>query len=62
MKKYKVYLHSKAGFWEHYSGYVPVTAENAESAIDRALTILRRKSFPDRGRDAWVVDRVELTS
>lgn len=59
MKKYKVYLHSKAGFWEHYNGYVPVTAKDSENAITEALNILKRKSFPDRGRDAWVVDRVE---
>jgi hypothetical protein len=57
--KYDVYLHSKPSpAWTFYEGKVTVMAEGIEEAKERAVGQLARGSFKDRGRDAWVIERV----
>ena len=57
--KYRVYLHSKAGFWEHYDGYVDVEAPTPHDAAVVARQQLRRTTFPDRPLNSWVTDKIE---
>lgn len=59
-RKYRVHLHSRPGMWEVYDGHVDVPAVNDIDAEDRAIDKLRHTSFPDRPRDSWLIDRVEL--
>ena len=59
MNKYRVYLHSKPGYWEFYKGHVDVFAEDDTEAIKIAIRRLRSTSFPDRPLSAWVMDKVE---
>jgi hypothetical protein len=61
MKRYKVWLRSVPGMYEQYDGYVEVAAEDDEDAIERALSKLKRTSFPGRNRGMWNVHRVERT-
>ena len=60
MRKYDVWLRSKPGMWVLYNGKVTVNAKNSGEAIDRAKTRLKQTSFPDRGIDAWIVEKVEI--
>lgn len=59
MKKFRVYMHSQSGMWEHYSGYVDVFAYDTDKAIAEAKDKLKRGSFPDRPRDSWMIERIE---
>ena len=59
MNKYKVYLHTKGGFYAQYDGNVEVDANDEESAKEKALDELKRTSFPDYGRDWWQIDEVK---
>jgi hypothetical protein len=61
MKKYRVHMHSKPGFWEFYKGHVDVYAENDEDAERRAIRELATGAFQDRGPGAWVVESVTRT-
>lgn len=56
---YRVSLHSKAGMWEQYSGHVDVSATDDEDARWLAIEKLARGTFRDRGRDAWIITKVE---
>jgi hypothetical protein len=58
MRRYRVYLHSQAG-WEHYAGYVEVVAATDEEAEERAKDRLARGAFRERPRSSWLVERVE---
>ena len=59
MKKYRVWIKSKAGFVAQYSGKVDVLATDDDDAIDRAMARLKYGAFPDRDRSMWIVERVE---
>jgi len=60
MKDYRVWVRSVPGMYEQYDGYVDVWAENDGDAIEKAFRKLKRESFPDRGRDMWRVEKVEV--
>lgn len=60
MNKYRVYLHSKPGMWTFYEGHVDVFADDPEEAEERALDELKRTSFRDRSRGAWIIDDVQV--
>ena len=57
--KYRVYLVSKPGMYEQYSGHVDVVAGNELEAEDKAFKRLR-KSFPDRNRSMWMIIKIEV--
>jgi hypothetical protein len=57
--KARVWMHSKPGMWEYYHGYVDVVVDKESEAFEAACQKLRRNSFPDRSRAAWVLDRIE---
>lgn len=59
LKNYKVWLHSKPGFYTYYDGYVTVKANTEEEAINRAF-IKIKSTFPDRSRDMWVIEKTEV--
>lgn len=59
MTNWRVWLRSKAGFYEQYDGYVDVYAQDADDAVQRALQKLRAGSFPDRPSNQWTVERTE---
>ena len=59
MNKYKVWLRSKAGFYEQYNGHVDVVANNDNDAISRAFFKLKTGAFPDRDSSMWRVEKVE---
>ena len=58
-RKHRVHMHSLPGMWAFYEGYVDVWATNDTQAKDRALEKLRRGSFFDRPRSAWVIEKIE---
>ena len=58
-KPYRVWLRSKPGHYEQYSGHVDVTAFDEDGAINMAFSKLKANSFPDRTRDMWIVEKVE---
>jgi hypothetical protein len=58
--KYRVWLRSSPGMWTRYSGHVDVNAKNPEEAIERARDKLHAGAFPNRSRDSWSVDKVEI--
>lgn len=59
MKNYKVHLYSKPGFYTYYEGYIEVNADNDDEAVNRAFMKLK-KTFPDRTRDMWVIEKIEV--
>lgn len=58
MNKYKVFIRSRPGFYEQYSGTVEVTAENEDDAVDAAFRKLKAGAFPDRNKDMWKLEEV----
>lgn len=54
-ERYRVELRSAPGFWERYDGYVDVWASDDDEAVQRALNRLKRETFPDRPRSAWIL-------
>lgn len=60
VNQYRVWMHSKPGFWEHYDGHVDVWAEDPQQAEEKALDKLKRGNFPERGRSSWTIDRIEV--
>lgn len=59
MNKYKVFIRSRPGFYEQYSGTVEVVAEDDDAAVDAAFRKLKAGSFPDRNKDMWKVEQVD---
>ncbi len=59
MKRYRVWLRSKPGFYEQYDGKIDVYADSDEQAIDEAFRELKH-TFPERGRSMWKVEKVEV--
>jgi phage tail sheath gpL-like len=60
MNWYRVWLRSvPSPAYEHYDGYVDVTAESEDDAPARAVRRLRQTSFPDRSAACWRVEKVE---
>jgi hypothetical protein len=57
--RYKVWLRSTPGMWERYEGSVEVSAESDQEAEKAALNQLAARAFRGRGRDAWIVEKVE---
>jgi len=58
MKKYKIYLRSKPGFYAQYSGALTVVANDEEQAIERAFLRLKTGAFPDRDRSMWIIEKI----
>lgn len=58
LSNYRVYLRSKPGMYEQYDGHVDVVASNDGAAEDAAFNKLRR-TYPNRGRDMWIIERIE---
>jgi hypothetical protein len=60
LNKYRVHMRSRISpEWAFYDGHVDVFAEDETQAQDRAIDKLCRGSFRDRGRDAWIIEKVE---
>lgn len=59
MKKYRVWLRSKPGFYEQYSCNLIVISKDENDAIKRALIELKKTTFEDRSSDSWIVEKVE---
>jgi hypothetical protein len=59
MANYKVWMRSKAGFYEQYDGFVDVYAKDDSDAISKALRKLKTGAFPDRNNSMWTVEKVE---
>lgn len=59
MKKWRVWLKSRPGFFAQYDGKIDVVAETDDDAVERALDRLKSGAFPDRDRSMWIVERVE---
>ncbi len=58
MNKYKVFIRSRPGMYEQYSGTVEVVAENEDDAVDAAFRKLKAGAFPDRNKDMWKLEEV----
>jgi hypothetical protein len=58
---YRVWIRSVPGFYAQHDGYVDVVAHDVEDAVRKALDKLRRTSFPDRTRDMWRIEKVEVS-
>lgn len=58
--RYKVTLKSVPRMYEQYNGSVEVYASSPQQAIENALDKLRRGAFPDRSRNMWKIEKVEL--
>ncbi len=57
---YRVHLHNKPSPSQtFYEGYLDVSAEDEEHAVDVALRLLKRGSFKDRASSDWRVEHVE---
>lgn len=60
---YRVHLHSKPSPSQtFYDGYMDVSAEDEEHAIDVALRLLKRGNFRERSSSDWRVEQVEALS
>lgn len=57
---FRVWIRSVAGFYAQYDGYVDVYADDIEQAEERAFLKLKRGAFPDRSRDMWNVEKIEV--
>ena len=59
--KFRVRLHSRPSpAYTFYEGAITVYAEDSERAKERAIGELRRGAFPERSRDCWVIDKVDV--
>jgi len=58
-KDYIVHLRTKPGYTQ-YSGTVTVYAKNETDAIDRAFTKLQNGAHSDKGRGAWIIEKIEI--
>jgi hypothetical protein len=45
--------------YAQYNGKVDVYADTSDHAVEAAIQKLRNTSFPDRGKDMWIVEKVE---
>lgn len=61
-RSYRCYMSTRGGMYAQYDGHVDVYAQSAEpeELFRRAVTELRRTSFPDYSSTMWRLDRVEL--
>jgi 1,2-phenylacetyl-CoA epoxidase PaaB subunit len=59
-RDYRVWMRSVPGMYEQYDGKVDVWATSEEDAINKAHDKLKRGSFPDRTRNMWRVEKVEI--
>jgi len=59
MKKYRVWLRSRPGFYAQYDGKVDVMADSEDDAAEKALMKLKRGAFFDRDNSMWKIERVE---
>jgi hypothetical protein len=60
VKKFKVWYISVPGMYEQYDGYIEVSANDQDQALERAWVSLRR-AFPERVRAMWRVEKIELS-
>jgi hypothetical protein len=58
--KFRVSIASKSGFYAQYSGDVEVFARSSSEAQEKAFEKLRKGAFPDRSRDMWKVNGIEV--
>jgi len=55
----RVWVRTRPGPFEQYDGYVDVFASNRRSAEKSAFEKLRI-SHPNKGRDMWKIEKVEI--
>lgn len=61
IRRYRVWLRSTPGMFAQYDGHVDVSTRDDDGygIFMAAVRQLRRTSFPERGPDAWKLERYE---